>query len=207
VRLAAILPAYFPGELLLVVRGAPRVAPHSLVPLQSASDRVLRLMRRPYNVRMYRAIVEQLAARVSDAGIGADVIVGFPGETEHDFADTVSLVEALPFSYLHVFAYSDRAGTEATRLPDRVPDRTIARRSEILRERSAKKAWQFRERLVGQTVEALVLETRDRATGRLVGLTGSYVEVVFDGPAALVRELVRVRVTEAGAERAKGEVA
>ena len=206
-RLSSILPAYFTRELLDVVTGSPVIAPHFHVPLQSGSDRVLRLMRRPYNARMYRAIVDRLATAIRGVGIGADVIVGFPGETEQDFAETVAVVDALPFSYLHVFAYSDRAGTEATRLPDRVRDSTVARRSQILRERSARKAREFRERLVGETVEVLVLETRDRETGRLVGLTGSYAEVVFEGPDSLARGLAQVRVTAAGENRAKGEAA
>jgi threonylcarbamoyladenosine tRNA methylthiotransferase MtaB len=207
VRLSSLLPAYFTPELIDVVTRSPLIAPHFHLPLQSGSDRVLRLMRRPYNAGMYRRIMERLAGAIPGAGFGADVIVGFPGETDPDFAETAALVDALPFSYLHVFAYSDRPGTAATRLPDRVAAGTIARRSEILRARSAGKAREFRERLVGETVEVLVLETRDRVTGGLVGLTGSYVEVVFEGSGTLARRMARVRVTAAGDERAKGEVA
>ncbi|MBI1735996.1 MAG: tRNA (N(6)-L-threonylcarbamoyladenosine(37)-C(2))-methylthiotransferase MtaB [Candidatus Rokubacteria bacterium] len=206
-RLSSILPAYVTAELLDVIAGSAVVAPHFHIPLQSGSDRVLRGMRRPYSVRMYRDVVERLAARVPGLGLGADVIVGFPGETDADFAATVRLVDELPFSYLHVFAYSDRTGTEAATRPGRVDPRTIARRSAVLRARSGAKARAFREALVGRTVDALVLETRDRATGGLVGLTGSYVEVVFDGPDSLMRRLVRARVTDAGAERARGEAA
>lgn len=207
VRLSSILPAYFTPELTDVVTTSAVVAPHFHVPLQSGSERVLRGMRRPYSVRMYRDVVESLAARVPGAGIGADVIVGFPGETAADFDATARLVDELPLSYLHVFAYSDRPGTEAAKRPGRVDPRTIADRSATLRARSAAKARAFRAELVGRTVEALVLETRDRGTGGLVGLTGSYVEVAFDGADSLMRRLVRVRVSDAGGERARGEVA
>jgi threonylcarbamoyladenosine tRNA methylthiotransferase MtaB len=211
IRLSSVLPAYFTPELLDVVTASPVIAPHLHVPLQSGSDRVLRRMRRPYNVAMYRRVVERLAAEIPALGLGADVIVGFPGETDADFTETVALVDALPFSYLHVFAYSDRPGTEAAQLPDRIPARTIAARSAILRTRSAARARAFRERLVGTTTDVLVLETRDRSSGHLVGLTGNYVEVVFEGPDALMRGFARVRVTDAGESvdadppRAKGQ--
>lgn len=206
VRLSSILPGYFTAALMDVVTTSAVVAPHFHIPLQSGSDAVLRGMRRPYNVRRYRDVVESLAAQVPGVGIGADVIVGFPGEAAADFDATARLVDELPFSYLHVFAYSDRPGTEAASRAGRVDPRTIADRSAALRARSAAKARAFREALVGRTVEALVLETRDRETGGLVGLTGSYVEVAFDGADSLTRRLVRVRVTDAGVERARGEV-
>ncbi|MBI1845530.1 MAG: tRNA (N(6)-L-threonylcarbamoyladenosine(37)-C(2))-methylthiotransferase MtaB, partial [Candidatus Rokubacteria bacterium] len=108
IRLSSVLPAYFTPALVEVVTGSAVIAPHLHVPLQSGSDRILRAMRRPYNVARYRDLVERLAAAIPGLGLGADVIVGFPGEDETDFAETRRLVETLPFSYLHVFAYSDR---------------------------------------------------------------------------------------------------
>jgi threonylcarbamoyladenosine tRNA methylthiotransferase MtaB len=193
-RLSSLLPAYFSEELLDVLTSAPAIAPHFHVPLQSGSDRVLRSMRRPYRVAMYRALVERLAAAFPVLGLGADVIAGFPGETHDDAAATEALIEALPFTYVHVFPYSDRIGTEAAARPGHVDRATIARRAARLRALGAAKAAAFRLALVGRTEDALVLETRDRATGGLVGLTGQYVEVVFDGPDALMRRVARVRV-------------
>ena len=206
-RLSSILPAYLSPALLEVITGSRVVAPHLHVPLQSGSDRVLRLMRRPYNTRMYRGLVERLAASVPELGLGTDLIVGHPGETEADFARTVELVQALPFSYLHVFAYSDRRGTEAARLGDRVSPRVAAERSRVLRALGRDKSLAFRRRLVGRAHEALVLEAPDRATGLAAGLTGNYVEVLFDGPRALARRVVDLTVTEAGAERTLGRLA
>jgi threonylcarbamoyladenosine tRNA methylthiotransferase MtaB len=207
VRLSSVLPAYFTAELLELVTTEPLIAPHFHVPLQSGSDRVLRLMRRPYNTRIYRDLVERLARAVPAPGLGADVIVGFPGEQEADFEATLGLVEALPFSYLHVFPYSARKGTEAERLGDRVDAPTIARRSRALRDLARQKNFEFRRRLVGGVEEVLVLETRDRARDRLVGLSGSYVEVEFDGPDGLMGRLTRVRVTGAEPDRTLGEIA
>jgi len=205
-RLSSILPAYVTADLLEVITGSPRVAPHLHLPLQSGSDRVLRLMRRPYNTRMYRTLVERLARDLPDLGLGADLIVGHPGESEADFAETRALVSGLPFSYLHVFSYSDRKGTESTRLTDRVPAQTIRARSAALRQLGREKALAFRQRMLGRTHEALVLEARDRATGLLSGLTANYVEVLFDGPDRLPRRFVPVTITDCRPEGTFGRL-
>jgi threonylcarbamoyladenosine tRNA methylthiotransferase MtaB len=205
-RLSSLLPAYFTPELIEIVTASPVVAPHFHIPLQSGSARVLRLMRRPYDPRMYRALVERLAAARPGLGLGTDLIAGFPGETDRDFAETMACVQELPFSYLHVFPYSPRKGTEATRLPGRLDSRTITRRSRALRDAGRAKSDEFRRRLVGSVEDVLVLESRDRTTGGLVGLTGSYVEVVFAGPERLMRTLARVRVTDVRGDRAVGEL-
>ncbi|HXJ78085.1 MAG TPA: tRNA (N(6)-L-threonylcarbamoyladenosine(37)-C(2))-methylthiotransferase MtaB [Candidatus Methylomirabilis sp.] len=196
-RLSSVLPAYVTPELREVVTSVPVVVPHLHVPLQSGSDRVLRLMRRPYNVRMYRALVESLAAAVPGLGLGTDLIVGHPGEREGDFAQTLDLVRELPFSYLHVFAYSDRKGTEAARLSERVPSRVIRQRSRTLRALGQEKSVAYRRQMIGQRREVLVLEERDRDTGLLSGLTSNYVEVGFAGPETLARRFAWVTVTEA----------
>ncbi len=203
-RLSSMLPAYFTEEVLAIVTSSPVIAPHFHVPLQSGSDRVLRRMRRPYTAATYRRVIERLAAAIPRLGLGADVLVGFPGETAEDFAATRALVEALPFSYLHVFPYSERRGTEAARLPARVPSRVVAERAKILREMSAAQARRFRAAMVGRTEDALVLETIDPASGALTALTGNFVEVTFAGPDRLRRRLARVRVTAAGERVAEG---
>jgi len=206
VRLSSMLPPYFTDELVESLAASPATAPHFHVPLQSGSDRVLRAMRRPYTVALYRRVVERLAAAFPRLGLGADVLVGFPGETEQDFAATRALVEGLPFTYLHVFPYSVRSGTEAAGRSERVDAKTIARRAAAMRELGAAKAAAFGRVLAGRVEEVLVLERRDRASGGLVGLTGQYAEVVFDGPDALMRRLARVRVDSASAARLRGRL-
>jgi threonylcarbamoyladenosine tRNA methylthiotransferase MtaB len=204
-RLSSVLPAYFTPELIETIAGEPRVCRHLHVPLQSGSERVLRAMRRPYSVRLYRALVERLAAALPDLGLGTDLIAGFPGETAEEFAETETLVEALPFTYLHVFSYSDRRGTEAARRPvPRVPPAEIRRRTARLRGLGAAKRLAFGRAQVGRELEVLVLEHRDR--GALVGLTDNYLEVAFEGPEALLRRVTRVRVTGVEGARLRGEV-
>jgi threonylcarbamoyladenosine tRNA methylthiotransferase MtaB len=194
-RLSSVLPAYFTPELVEVVTSVPGVVPHQHLPLQSGSDRVLRLMRRPYNVRIYRALAEKLATAIPDLGLGADIIVGHPGESDADFEATMALVRELPLTYLHVFAYSDRKGTEAARMDGRVAASVIRERSRRLRALGIEKSLAFRQRLVGRMVDALVLE--DTSRGERAGLTANYVEVGFESSGALARSFARVRVTDA----------
>ena len=205
-RLSSVLPSYFTPELVDAMTTLPVMAPHLHLPLQSGSDRVLRLMRRPYTVAMYRALVDRLAAAIPGLGLGADVIAGHPGETEDDFEATLRLVEALPFSSLHVFAYSDRKGTEAARRPDHVPAAAIRERSGRLRRLGHEKSLAFRRGLVGRRRDAVVLGARDRRTGLLAGLTDNYVEVLFDGPDTLRRRVVPLTITEAHADRTHGQL-
>jgi threonylcarbamoyladenosine tRNA methylthiotransferase MtaB len=206
VRLSSILPAYFTADLVDAVTTVPVVAPHLHIPLQSGSDRILRRMRRPYNMAIYTALVEKLVEWRPDLGLGTDLIAGFPGERVDDFVQTARVVTELPFSYLHVFAYSDRVGTEAAAHPEHVPPAVITERSRRLRALGRDKNLAFRRGLVGTTTEALVLSTLDAATGRLVGLTGNYVEVAFAGPAVLRGRLATVRVTGARPDRTDGEL-
>ena len=202
-RLSSVLPAYFTPELIHAVTTIPVVAPHLHLPLQSGSDRVLRLMRRPYNTAMYRALVERLAAIIPDLGLGADVIVGHPGESESDFEATMALVEETPLSYLHVFAYSDRKGTEAAKMGDRVAAAVIRGRSARLRALGDEKSLAFRRGLVGRDREVLVLEGRE-PEGTLTGLTSNFVEVTFAGPEGLGRRFATVRLTEVDRRGARG---
>jgi len=206
-RLSSILPPYFTDELIEVIAGSPRIAPHLHIPLQSGSNRVLGLMRRPYNTRIYGSLVERLSRAIPDLGLGADVIVGFPGETDADFEATRALIGALPVSYLHVFSYSDRQGTEAARLPGHLPARTITERSKVLRRLGREKSLAFRRRQVGRTWEVLVLEERDKSTGRLSSLTGNYVEILFDGTDEWMGRFLNVSVTDATSDRTLGKVA
>jgi threonylcarbamoyladenosine tRNA methylthiotransferase MtaB len=205
-RLSSMLPAYFTDAVLDILTSAPAIAPHFHVPLQSGSDRILRRMRRPYTVAMYRRIVDRLAADIPAVGLGADAIVGFPGETETDFTATLDVVDALPLSYLHVFPYSARRGTEAAAWTERVPTSAVAARAERLRRAADERGRAFRRSLIGRLEDVLVLLTRDRLTGDLTGLTGNFVEVSFPGPDRLMRRVARVRVTAADADGVRAKL-
>jgi threonylcarbamoyladenosine tRNA methylthiotransferase MtaB len=207
-RLSSILPAYFTDELIETLRGEPRICRHLHVPLQSGADRILRAMRRPYNQRLYRRLVERLADAMPGLSLGTDIITGFPGETAAEFEATVDLVSDLPFSYLHVFSYSDRRGTEAARLTlPRVPADEVRRRTTRLRRLGAERQRAFCRAQVGREAEVLVLEHRAEDTGHLVGLTDNYLEVAFAGPERLARGFARVTVTGLDGARLAGRLA
>ena len=160
-RLSSIEATEVDDALVELLAGDPsRVAPHLHAPLQSGSDRLLKRMGRHwYTAESYARVIERLAARMPLFGLGADVIVGFPGETDGDFAETAALVERLPFTYLHVFTYSPRAGTAATRLPNHVPLAIAQARSAELRHRAQAKGNEYRRRRVGTYADAIVISS------------------------------------------------
>jgi len=151
------------------------LAPHLHMPLQSGADPVLRRMRRWHTREQYRIRALQIADRLGVLGLGADIITGFPGETEADHGDTLALVEELPFTYLHVFPFSPRDGTVAAGLQDEmpVPQRVAGERSRDLRERVAEKAVRYMEGRSGGAAR-VVLESGGKA------LTGDYLRVRFE---------------------------
>jgi threonylcarbamoyladenosine tRNA methylthiotransferase MtaB len=172
-RLSSVEPMDFSDDLLGLMGSEPRIAPHVHMPLQSGSDRILRLMHRKYRPRHYADRVLKARAWMPDAAIGADVMVGFPGETEADFAETVQFVEALPLTYLHVFTYSERPGTPAAEAADSVPMPVRKERNRVLRDLAAAKNRSFRERMVGLTLSAVTLHEPGTA------LTGNYLKVAL----------------------------
>lgn len=135
-------------------------------------------MRRPYNTARFAGIVAEIRERLPDSGIGTDVIVGFPGETEKDHRCTVAFVERMPFTYLHVFPYSDRSGTPATRMSDKIDAGTIRRRSRELRLLSQRKNHEFRRRFLGQRLSVVTLTEKENAMR--TALAGNYLKAKVD---------------------------
>lgn len=156
-RLSSIEPQDVTEELISLMTSSDRMAPHFHVPLQSGSDRILRAMHRWYRADHYAERVKRIRRMLQSAAIGADVIVGFPGETEEDFQATVALIERLPFTYLHVFSFSARPGTEGANLGAPLPATTIRERARALRSLSQRKSSEFRASQAGRTLRALTL--------------------------------------------------
>ena len=165
----------------LLTSGDRRIAPHLHAPLQSGSDRLLKRMGRHwYSAESYARAIERITSRVSVFGLGADIIVGFPGETDEDHAATVALVERLPFTYLHVFTYSPRPGTAALRLPDHVPLSVAHARSHELRHTGQRKGKEYRARRNGGTADVIVVQGPPKREG----LTEDYLTVSVDADRA-----------------------
>lgn len=227
VRLSSLDPRRMEGAFRAHVAGNPRVCQHFHLSLQHASPRVLREMGRAGSPDLYRALLDDLRARSPEASLGADVIVGFPGETEEDFALLEGFLRDSPLTYFHVFSYSPRAGTPAATRPQ-VAERVRKERSLALRRLSAEKNLAFRAGFAGRTLDAVVIrkgraggrgmtdgsEGADgaegsRGNGALSGvelLTGNYFRVLAPSCAAPEREIVRVRIGRVLARGAEGVV-
>jgi threonylcarbamoyladenosine tRNA methylthiotransferase MtaB len=170
IRISSVEPMDWTNEVIELVASSPRIAKHAHVPLQSGSDRILRKMHRKYRPLHYADRIERIRRAMPDAAIGADVMVGFPGETDDDFEQTRALIERLPFTYLHVFTYSSRPGTPSAEMPEQVPVHIARERNRVLRELAAQKKRAFMQSFVGRELEAITLTHYD----------GEYTEALTD---------------------------
>jgi len=182
-RISSVEPMDWSDELIELMASSPRIARHAHVPLQSGSDAVLRRMHRKYRPWHYREKIEKIHAAMPTAAIGADVMVGFPGETDAEFEATHRLISDLPFTYLHVFTYSARPGTPAAAMPGQVPLQVASERNRILRELAAEKKLAFMRSFVGKTLEAITLNVVHSRSGAefTEALTDNYQKLYLMG--------------------------
>jgi threonylcarbamoyladenosine tRNA methylthiotransferase MtaB len=189
-RVSSLEPMDCTAEVVdLVAESRGRIAPHFHLPLQHASDGMLQAMQRPYTLAAYRDLVDVIARRLPHASIGTDIIVGFPGETDDDFARLDAYLPASPLSHVHVFPYSDRPGTQASRMTDKVPGTVIRDRGARIRAIGAELSRRFRASQIGSVRPGLTLED-----GTLV-VTDNYLKVRIP-PGLRRNERVRVRIAD-----------
>lgn len=183
-RISSVEPMDWTDDLISLVSSSSRIARHAHVPMQSGSDAVLRRMHRKYRPWHYREKIEKIRAAMPTAAIGADVMVGFPGETDAEFESTRKMVEELPFTYLHVFTYSARPGTPAAVMPKQVPVHVARERNRVLRELASEKKLAFMRSFVGKTLEAITLNViGSDAHGEFTeALTDNYLKLRLWGP-------------------------
>jgi threonylcarbamoyladenosine tRNA methylthiotransferase MtaB len=187
-RISSLEPMDCSSDIVDLIAAGGCFAPHLHLPLQHASDRMLEAMRRPYTVSHYATLVDGIRARMPQASIGSDIIVGFPGESDDDFERLVSYLERSPLTHLHVFPYSDRPGTSAARMAGKVGGAVIRARAGAVRDISQRMAARFRESQVGTVHRALTLEDGSLA------LTANYLKVRIP-PGVPRNEWVRLRIT------------
>jgi len=205
-RLSSIEPMRFSRKILEIAAAYPAFAPHFHIPVQSGSDAVLRRMRRPYKRSKVLDLLESIREKLPSAAIGTDIIVGFPGETEKDFAATVDLVERSPLTYLHVFPFSARDGTDAARMPNPVDPAVIRERARALRQFSRSRNFEFRRRFVGQVLPALTLSPEEQM-GETVVLTDNYIHARLEQSPPPPNRLVQVRLTRVHPDASYGALA
>ncbi|MFT2007563.1 tRNA (N(6)-L-threonylcarbamoyladenosine(37)-C(2))-methylthiotransferase MtaB [Pontibacter sp. 13R65] len=197
-RISSIEPNLLSNEIIEFVAKSQRFMPHFHVPLQSGSNKILKLMRRRYLRELYADRVASIKSHMPHCCIGVDVIVGFPGETEEDFLETYNFLNALDVSYLHVFPYSERENTMAPGMAGKVSIKDRNRRADMLRILSEKKKRYFYEQNIGR--EFTVLFEDDVKDGQMEGWTENYVRVVAKYDPVLVNETKHVRLTAVNAE-------
>ena len=203
IRLSSVEPMDWSDRLIGIMASSPRVAKHVHMPLQSGSDAVLRRMRRRYRVRHYENRLMLARKSMPTAAIGADVMVGFPGESRDEFEQTRQFVERMPFTYLHVFSYSSREGTEAAGCERHVPKAVKKERNRILRELIRKKNEDFRQGLVGATVSAVTLSGNGNSAK---ALSDNFIGLDLAGTRIPPAKLVNVRIDRVKGQRTLGTV-
>ena len=205
IRLNSIEPACVTDALIEYAASSSKFCRHFHIPLQSGDDWILRRMGRHYKASEYAAIVEKIMDRIPECAMGADVMVGFPGEREEHFANTCALIDSLPMTYLHVFPFSLRTDTPAERLPEHLSPQIKNRRSRRLIQLGEQKRLDFHRRFLGGELEVLVEDRRDKATGLATGMSDNYIKVLFAAPSEAANRILKVSVSSAREDLVFGE--
>ena len=192
VRLSSINPMEIDNDLIRLIAETEKICSHLHIPLQSGDNNILKQMRRNYTREQYIEVVHRAINTIPNLGLGADVIVGFPGETDAAFENTRKLIEELPFSYLHVFSYSPRRGTEANDYKDDVPGNIKKKRNKILTQLIEEKGLEFRNKSLNTIATVLIENQRDKNSGKLKGHTDNYIPISLDGPDPLKNCLIPI---------------
>ncbi len=190
-RISSIEPNLLTDEIITMASVNEKILPHFHIPLQSGSNKILGLMRRRYTREVFQERVKMIRKVMPFAGIGADVIVGFPGESTADFEDTFSFLEGLPLSYLHVFTFSERPHTIAEKLPGKVVSAEKTRRSRSLIALSERKALEFNNLNIGQTTKVLFENSPEE--GLITGFSSNYIKVEYPWQSRLAGEVEKVK--------------
>jgi threonylcarbamoyladenosine tRNA methylthiotransferase MtaB len=193
-RLSSLEPGEITTELLDLIAREPSLCPHLHIPLQSGDPTVLAHMNRHYHPDFYRDLVLEATQRILDLAVGADVLVGFPGETDACFRNSYRLIESLPIAYLHVFPYSIRPTTPAAAMSAQVSPSVIRQRCALLRELDQAKRLTFLRRFLGEMRQVLVENRRDEASSMQCGFTDNYIPVLVQASASLENQVVMAKL-------------
>jgi len=201
IRISSVEPNLLTNQIIEFCAQSEKFMPHFHVPLQSGSNKILKKMKRRYDREYYEDRVKRIKSNVPDACIGADVIVGFPGETEDDFLETYNFLNELNISYLHVFTYSERSNTGAIEMGERVSKETKADRSKMLHILSDKKQRYFHDQFINKNRPVLFENIKN---GKIIGHTDNYIKVQVEGGTSLINTIQPVMMKENHTSRVSG---
>ena len=204
VRLSSINPMEIDNDLIRMIAESEKICSHLHIPLQSGDNEILKRMRRNYTREQYIDVVHRAMNAIPNLGLGADVIVGFPGETEEAFENTKKIIEELPFTYLHAFPYSPRRGTEAYQYKDNVSGNIKKERNKILSQLVEKKGLEFRNKALNTKTTVLIENQRDKNSGMLKGHTDNYIPISLDGPDLLKNRLIPITLQKISGNHVEG---
>ena len=196
VRLSSIEPLEIADELIEQMAESSRLCRHFHIPLQSGDNAILKRMRRPYSADDFKQLIDKIHKRIPNAAIGADILLGFPGENDAAFSRTYECIRNLPITYLHVFPFSARPGTPAASYSNQIPAQVIKERCEKMRRLGHAKRLAFARCFLGQQLEVVVESTRHAATGFLKGLSSNYMTVLIDDNRSLSNQILPVKISE-----------
>lgn len=203
-RISSIEPNLLNDDILELVAGDKRMCNHFHIPLQSGSDKILKLMHRRYKTDDYKKLILKVVDKIENVGIGVDVIVGFPGETEDDFLDTYNFLKELPVTYLHVFTYSERPNTQAIEMQGQVDIAERRRRNNMLRILSEKKRNEFYRKMIDN--ELPVLFETENLNGFMKGFSSNYVRVKIPFSKSLINQFAQIKIREVDDNLATGDL-
>ncbi len=196
IRLSSIEPKYITDELIGYISQNSKICRHLHIPIQSGDDEILGRMNRPYTAEGMRDLIIKVKKNIEGVGITTDVLVGFPGETDKNFRNTVNLIkEVLPVK-THIFPFSKRDGTAACAMAGVVPEDEIKKRFQSMKIAAITASYLYREGFLKKLVDVLVESKKERHSGRLTGYSDNYIKVIFDGPDSLMKKIAPVKIEE-----------
>ena len=196
IRLSSIEPKYITDELIEFISGSKKFCRHLHIPLQSGDDEILKYMNRPYTAADYRGMIEKIKHAMDDIAISTDVMVGFPGESDANFKNTLNFVKSITPARMHIFTYSKREGTAAYGMPGAVSEIVVKKRYHDLRAAALMSSYIYQSKFMGKALKVLVESRRERQSGLLTGYSDNYIKMLFDGPDSIMGSIVTMKLEE-----------
>ncbi|MDP3791151.1 MAG: tRNA (N(6)-L-threonylcarbamoyladenosine(37)-C(2))-methylthiotransferase MtaB [Candidatus Omnitrophota bacterium] len=196
IRLSSIEPKYVTDEFIDFIAKNKRICRHLHIPIQSGDDQILASMNRPYTAQQLKDLIVKVKRGIEGVGITTDILVGFPGESDKSFRNTVNLIKEIQPARTHIFPFSKRDGTVACNMPEDISPDVIKSRLQRMRITAITASYLYREPFRNKSLDVLVESKREKHSGKLIGYSDNYIRVMFDGPDALMKTIVPVKIEE-----------